>query len=292
MQREIEKIRKTLEKMEASGSGSEEEREYLKRYLEDDYDDPTSPSPEDGEAEGRRAMAEANALRTAFPLAFIAQFDLASLSQVPGFDPALPNDGRLYLFYDLLCLPASYDPVSRTSFRVVHDTSPVNTLVRTDLPEELAEIADVDGATLKPATAMPRKAATSMPIESLCAAGPRLRGWQKEKYDAWLMDEVGWPGEPESDRHQLGGWPRAIQQNMQSTAQLAANGIDAGSSAAYRGKKAKALLADAGAWRLIFQLGPDEGIGNLLPGSVNFLMREDDLAARRFDRAWAIYEQS
>ncbi|WP_252913365.1 DUF1963 domain-containing protein [Aliihoeflea aestuarii] len=30
----------------------------------------------------------------------------------------------------------------------------------------------------------------------------------------------------------------------------------------------------------------------MLPGSVNFLLRDEDLAARRFDRAWVIYEQS
>ncbi|MCO6392678.1 DUF1963 domain-containing protein [Aliihoeflea aestuarii] len=186
----------------------------------------------------------------------IAHFDLASLSRLAGFDPALPDEGRLYLFYDLLCLPASYDPASRPAFRVIHDTSPEDALVRADLPKQLAKIADARGAMLKPATLAMREAITSMLMESLATSEARMHGRHKEKYDTWLMDEVGWPGEPERDRHQVGGWPRAIQQGMQSTAQLAANGIDAGLSKAYRGKKAKALLADAGAWRLIFQLGP------------------------------------
>ncbi len=101
----------------------------------------------------------------------------------------------------------------------------------------------------------------------------------------------GWPGDGTEAKHQLGGWPRAIQPWMESMAQLASNGVDAGSSEAFSSPEGTRLLAEAGAWRLVFQLGPDEGIGNKLPGALNILVREEDLAARRFDRAWAVYEQ-
>jgi uncharacterized protein YwqG len=79
---------------------------------------------------------------------------------------------------------------------------------------------------------------------------------------------------------------------MAGTAALAANGVDAGMSDAWKSPEAQRLLEGAAEWRLLFQLGPDEPIGNGLPGALNILIRAEDMAARRFDRAWAVYEQS
>jgi uncharacterized protein YwqG len=78
---------------------------------------------------------------------------------------------------------------------------------------------------------------------------------------------------------------------MEDVAQLAANGIDAGSSESFKSPDAKRLLEDKAGWRLVFQLGPDGTIGNMLPGAINILLHEDDLAAGRFERAWAVYDK-
>lgn len=300
MQVRLRKLAKELEEdfkeelaaLEADESYSPEEKaRYRASIVGTGEDEDLAPPPELAIAVGRQAQAKAEAVLGDFPLAFTAQLDLATLSRAPGFDPAIPREGRLYLFYDLLALPASFDPASRIGFHVAYDQSPVESLVRTELPGRLAAISDIDGALLKAAGVTTRSAVTTLPAGRLAEHGLRLAGRQKDRYDEWLMDEVGWPGEPAADRHQLGGWPRSIQNSMHGTAQLAAHGIDAGTSNAWKGKKAKELLAGARGWRLLFQLGPDSCIGNRLPGGLNFLIREEDLAARRFDKAWVVYEQ-
>ncbi|WP_407352502.1 DUF1963 domain-containing protein [Luteimonas sp. R10] len=294
MERMREESRKKLAELETDDSYTDEEKQRYREMIEgEDFDLPPIPTREEAEAAGRYAAAKAEALTSDFPLAFVAQIDVTSFAGQAGFDPTLPRKGRLYLFYDLLGLPDSQDPASRTGFLVFHDETSAAKLVRTPLPPALAFLdAVVPEATLKPAAIKARSAATTTTLESLEGLGIRLRGRQLSSYDEWLLGEVGWPGEPEADRHQLGGWPRAVQSNMLAFAQFASNGIDPATMGDWKGKKAKAILADAGAWRLIFQLGPDEGVGNMLPGSVNFLLREEDLVARRFDRAWVVYEQS
>lgn len=242
-------------------------------------------SAEDCAAVAREARAKASAATSRFPLAFLGQFDLAVLSQADGFDPALPRSGRLYLFYDLLLLPPSYAPGSRIGLRVFHDTSAADTLIRADMPAQLEEIVDLAGVTLLPSRATVSAAFT-------VAAGDALSDEDQSDLQDWLSEVAGWPGTGHAGAHQLGGWPREIQSSMVGTAALASNGIDVGTSEAWQTPEVKRLLEDAGAWRLLFQLGSDERIGNMLPGALNVLLRDEDVAAAHFDRAWAVYEQS
>lgn len=257
-----------------------------------DFADALSPvfSVEECAAVAREAQAKADAARGPFPLAFLAQIDLATLPD--GGDPALPGDGRLYVFYDLFLLPPSYSPASGVGLRVFHDNTPVERLERAPLPAPLVALDDIPGTLLKPCRIDARPVQTVVPAFWYAADALGLTERDRSAYSDWLSRKPGWPGDGTVGAHQLGGWPRAIQASMEGMAQLAANGIDAGSGEAYQTLEGKRLLEDAGAWRLLFQLGPDEAIGNILPGALNVLLREEDLAARRFDRAWAVYEQS
>lgn len=239
----------------------------------------------------REALAKSAAAATHFPLAFLAQFDLAALALEEGFDPALPRTGRLYLFYDLLLLPPSYAPSSRIGLHVLHDASATEALVRTDIPAALAALTDLN-AMLMPARVRTSPAVTIAAPYGTAAPPFALSDEDLSMVQDWLSNVAGWPGDGAAGAHQLGGWPREIQSSMAGTAALAANGIDAGMSDAWKSPEARRLLEDAAAWRLLFQLGPDEPIGNGLPGALNILVRAEDLAAGRFDRAWAVYEQS
>jgi len=269
-----------------------ETREFMKSLSVGDEDLSFSYgfTPEQAAEVAREATAKADAVAGSFPLAFLAQIDLAALAGSPGFDASLPREGRLYLFYDLFILPPSYSPASKVGLRVIHDDSPAGELTRTDVPEPLAAIADFPGTTLKPAAVTTQPVVTAVPEYSAAAEALALPQEDASAYGSWLSDVPGWPGDAGS-AHQLGGWRRAIQATMEGTAQLAANGIDAGSGEAFQSPEGQRLLADEGAWRLVFQLGPDETIGNMLPGALNILVREEDLRAGRFDRAWAVYEQ-
>ncbi|MCR4265410.1 YwqG family protein [Nitratireductor sp. ZSWI3] len=260
--------------------------------VEVDFDpkDIERPGKDEIEAEALLWRARAEAVGKSFPLAFIGQFDLAALSTQAGFDASLPDTGRLLLFYDLWILPPSFDPRSSAGLRLIYDETPVSELVRAEPPEEFRAAADPRQFLLAPAAIAPRSVITTIPAGG---ASWRALGLGNEDdaglYHEWLYT-LGWPT-AESGNHQLGGWPRAIQGGMQSQSQLAANGVYAGTSEAYESAEARRLLEDAQDWRLVLQIGRDDVLGLDLPGAFYVLMRGEDLAERRFDRAWIVYEQ-
>jgi uncharacterized protein YwqG len=239
------------------------------------------------EAKQRRALGEAVA--KSFHLPFIAQVDLAALSSEPGFDKALPATGRLLFFYDMPALPASYEPRANAGWRLIYDETATSGLERKALPEELNAFPGL--GSMRSAALSPRAVVTTVPIgDASWDAIADISGDDTSLYSDWLFS-IGWPTAPEGGNHQLGGWPRAIQSGMQSMSQLASHGVDAGSGQAYGTEEGRRLLPGAKDWRLVLQIGTDEAIGYPFPGVLYVLMREDDLAARRFDKAWVVYEQ-
>jgi hypothetical protein len=53
---------------------------------------------------------------------------------------------------------------------------------------------------------------------------------------------------------------------------------------------AKELLKSAGDWQLVLQIGVDRHAGIPQPGAYYVIMRKEDIAARRFDRARVTYQ--
>ncbi|MGI2032422.1 DUF1963 domain-containing protein [Rhizobium panacihumi] len=224
-----------------------------------------------------------------FPLPFIAQVDLAALAGEAGFDKALPTTGRLLFFYDMPVLPASYEPRGKAGWKLIYDDTPVADLERKPLPKELADFPG--NASLKPATITPRSVVTTVPVgDSGWDTVGEISGDDTSIYSQWLFS-LGWPTAAEGGNHQLGGWPRAIQSGMQAMSQLASNGVYAGDGSAFQTEEGKRLMAAAKVWRLVLQIGTDEATGYPFPGALYVLMREEDLAARNFDKAWVVYEQ-
>ncbi|MGE7369112.1 DUF1963 domain-containing protein [Neorhizobium sp. NPDC001467] len=235
----------------------------------------------------QRLLAE-NVARP-FPLPFIAQVDLSSLSNQPGFDKALPATGRLLFFYDMPVLPASHEPRANAGWKLIHDDRPVTELERKPLPKALADFPGA--ASLKAAAVAPRPVVTTVPVgDAGWDAVGEIDGNDTALYSQWLFS-LGWPTADGGGNHQLGGWPRAIQAGMQATSQLAANGLDAGSGETFQTEAGKRLLSGAGQWHLVLQIGTDTATSYPFPGALYVLMREEDLAARNFDRAWVVYEQ-
>ncbi|MBA8902311.1 YwqG family protein [Phyllobacterium sp. P30BS-XVII] len=240
-------------------------------------------------ASATELRAKAMAVAKPFPLTFIAQLDLAALSAERGFDPVLPRTGRLLLFYDLPILPADFEPRARAGWQLIYDETPVSQLQRIAPPKELLDFPST--TQLRVATITPSSVVTTVPTGD--ASYEALQGITEADtslYHQWLFT-LGWPTDHQGRNHQLGGWSRAIQSGMQSRSQLAANGIDAGTGEAYQSKAAQQLLTDAKAWHLVLQIGTDNAIGYTLSGAINVLVREEDIVARRFDRAWIVYEQ-
>ena len=191
-------------------------------------------NPADIEAFAGVQLAISEAVRKPYPLTFIGQFDLAALSKETGFDPSLPDKGRLLLFYDLWILPASFEPRARAGLRLIHDETPAPDLVRTDLPREFGNVAGLRESRLRPAAIAPRSVVTTIPTGDASWKGLEpAEGDDANLYGEWLYT-LGWPTAQGGGNHQLGGWPRAIQGGMELQSQLAANGIDAGRAEAFR----------------------------------------------------------
>lgn len=266
-------------------------RREAERFLEASKKPNAWMTPEQGEAFSRICLARADAMGRPFPLTFFGQFDLAALSQVEGFDPLLPAEGRLLVFYDLWETPEGYVPEAAAGWQVIWDRTPVGSLARATIPEALAAIADDEWtAVFKPALVSATPVVTPIP--------PNDKGWNAfdlddqdayEIYQAWLS-EFGVPDEMDGDNHQLGGYPRTLQNGLQVRSQLAANGIDCGHSDVWDTPAAKALLPGARSWRLVLQIGVDRHAGMAGPGAYYVVMREDDMAARRFELARVVYQ--
>ncbi|CAM5776087.1 hypothetical protein LMIY3S_05350 [Labrys miyagiensis] len=254
-------------------------------------------TPEQARLFSRERDALADAVGVTFPLAFLAQLDLASLSQIQGFPSSLPAEGRLLLFFDYWECPPGFDPGSAAGFRLIWDRTPTGRLRRKSVPAAFAATARERWSSLfRPA------AVTAFPI--LTAIPPSDRNfdafprgleagtfWDEEsdegRYEEWLA-RFGTPDGKEGPNHRLGGWPIPLQNGMQAMAQLATRGIHCGAADAFRTAAARRLLDTAGDWRLVLQIGRDDAAGLFSSGCLYVLMREQDIRLRAFDRAWMI----
>lgn len=266
-------------------------RRDAERLLADSKKPKSWMTPEQGESFSQTHLAQADAIGRPFPLAFFGQFDLAGLSKVEGFEATLPREGRLLVFYDFWEQPEGFTPEASVGWRVIWDRTPAGDLERLAIPDALSAISDDEWRTVfRPATLSAVSVVTPIP--------PNDEGWDAfdladddllDPYQDWLSD-FGTPDADDGENHQLGGFPRTLQNGLQAESQLAANGVNCGRSEAWTTPEAQELLKDAGAWRLLLQIGVDPNAGMDGPGAYYVIIRDDDLAARRFERARVTYQ--
>jgi uncharacterized protein YwqG len=257
-------------------------------------------TPEHAREASREQSDLATAVTSAFPLAFLAQLDLASLSLTPGFPAALPHHGRLLLFCDYWAKPKSYDPHAATGLRLIWDKTPVEHLERKAEPAALAALAQERWSSrFKPAAVTARPVVTAIPpsdkgFDAFPHGVEASTFWDEDseevRYETWL-GRYGTPDGRDSANHQLGGWPRPLQNGMQAQAQLASHGIFCGAGEAFASAEARRLLRSADRWRLLLQIGRDDALGLLPSGTLYILMREHDMRIRAFDRAWMVFQK-
>jgi uncharacterized protein YwqG len=261
-------------------------RKEARRLLEDSRKPRSWMTAEQGERYSRALNVRADATQCEFPLAFLGQVNLAELADESGFDTAFPSEGRLLLFYDFQEMPEEYSPEASVGWRLVWDTTPVSELVRVPVPAALSSISDDEWSCVFRAARISMQTVVT-PIQ------PNDKSWdafsldddeELEIYQEWLS-EFGTPDMNGRDNHQFGGFPQTLQNGLQARAQLAANGLYCGSSEVWETDAAKQLLKSAGDWRLVLQIGVDRHAGIPQPSAYYVIMREQDIAARRFDRA-------
>jgi uncharacterized protein YwqG len=256
-------------------------------------------TPEQARLASHERADLADAVETPFPLAFMAQLDLASLSREPGFPSLLPDHGRLLFFCDYWERPPGFDPFTAAGFRLIWDRTPVEQLERKSAPSALAAIAHQKWNSLfKPMRVTPRSVFTAIPLGDrnfdAFPHGPDAPTiWDEDsdeiRYEEWLA-RFGTPDGKGGSNHRLGGWPTPLRPGMQATAKLATHGIYCGTGDAFRTAQARRLLRTAHRWHLLLQIGRDDAAGLLPTGCLYILMREQDMRSRTFDKAWMVYQ--
>ncbi len=235
--------------------------------------------------DNRRAAA---AIESPIPMAHVAQLDFAAIAEVDSTDLDLPATGRLLLFYDLMEQPWGFDPAQRGGFAVIYDDSPRETLVRHQPPP--SELGLPDWAASPPGRGLSFRSGLSM-ISRNIVGWERLpispAGWEVlHDLDMEHLDSPEWAC------HQLGGWPDAVQGEMQTECALVTAGHLAGDPDAFTDPTTAHIRQQASEWTLLLQLASDEKRFVMWgdSGLIYLWIRTDDLRARRFDRAHLILQ--
>lgn len=225
-------------------------------------------------------------------LSFLAQIRLADLRGLPGAED-LPDSGLLAFFYDAdartnydaegtWCWPVRH----RGGTRVIHFEGDPATFVRAEQPEAAqSERARVfhpyPVLRCERERMMPPLAS---PFYEALDDGPRDQAWCDK------FSRVAATGEDDQERpiHRLLGYISELQGDPYLEAQVYSSGLDFDGWES-DGARERALQREATQWRLLLQV--DSEPGDLLcqdGGYFYFLIRADDLAARRFDRVWGV----
>jgi uncharacterized protein YwqG len=246
------------------------------------------------------------------PLSFVAQINLAELPPIDGAEPQLPTHGMLWFFYDARFL--AFDAEEADGFHVVYSEAGPADLRRAEAralvdegpsevfdPVVLAPRAEI---SLPSAYADPERGLPTMDEDELetyheLVERRDLRGAEAH---ASTHDE-GLPTLP-PPVHRVLGWPHLIQNDSmeaESEASTRRGGVlgrlgDAVRSATVGGSRedeGRALeRAARDSWRLLLQVDSDEAAGMMWgdAGMLYFWIRDDDLAARRFERVWCVMQ--
>ncbi len=200
------------------------------------------------------------------PMALLAQLRLADVApHAP--EAGLPVTGWLYFFWAVDSEGWGYTPESADSFRVLFHDGPVEGLTR-----------------MEPPAGLPEWARQFEPCSLRFEPGVSLPGWQDLRYpkaldmeqnlEAWyeLWLRVTGLEPPGGTLHHLLGHAQLVQGDPRSRA------------AKHRG-------GQEGDWNLLLQLETDEVGPNWMwgdMGTVYWLIRDEDLKARKFEEAWLV----
>ena len=217
-------------------------------------------------------------------LAFICQIDLSSQPNVAAQE-GLPAEGLLLFFYDSEQSTWGFDPTDAGSFAVIYVSESAPVSGTTDWPSDIPEHARYRACSLvsEETVALP-------PWESVLVEDLRLDREQLNAYQDLLEAASG--DDAWASRGLLGGYPDQIQGDMMLECALVAAGLYCGDATAYQDARLPVFRQQAHSWWLLLQV-PSADPAGMMWGDVGCLyywIRDDDLAARRFDRCWMILQ--
>ena len=216
------------------------------------------------------------------PLSFLAQINLTDAAPLDDAGE-LPHSGMLYFFYDNSLedggTPWGFDPADRDGFKVYWYDGPCSGLESRPLPEELEEL---EGDTVFTEAALTFRQGQEIPEpESDLLQQCDIPEDEVDDFFSYL-DEGEEPGT------KLLGHSRCVQSGMELECEAVTRGAYLG-----RGRDGRPRSAElAKPWRLLFQLDSEDDADMMWGdcGMLYFWIRQEDLQARAFDRAWMILQ--
>ena len=253
------------------------------------------------------------------PLSFVAQINLAELPPVDGAETQLPTRGMLWFFYDARFL--AYDADDADGFRVVYSEAGPDDLRRAEVPEGPCTSGDADSFEVFDPVVLAPRAELSLPSpntdpdrglglpldpvedededESEAYYG-MVEHWDLRGAEAQVSTSADEPPTLPPPVHRVMGWPFLIQNdNMEAECEVstrhpgvlgrlgdAVRSATAGGSREDQGRAFERAARDS--WQLLLQVDSDDAAGMMWgdSGLLYFWIRDDDLAARRFERVW------
>lgn len=290
---------------------------------------PRPEAPADPEEIANRAHPDTAAeMRAHFaadmPFAFFAQIDLAEAARLGDIAAALPAEGRLLFFYDLATGP--WDTGTRTA-KVIWDRTPVEELQPTPIPDALQDAAarakaetarlaaeyklepDDESAgttyggppvayTLKTSYILPEPYALeikALPDIAAVARGESNAPDKVDIYDSYMaaLEEIDQGRDEAKPLHQLLGAPRPEQDDPRYDAVVVAEWGQQYISSEEWAARREEVFRKAEDWALLLQVYIADWMrAQFTEGTVYFVIRKEDLAARRFDRVVGVYQQT
>ena len=217
-----------------------------------------------------------------WPLAFIAQIDLATLPEIPGL--LLPRSGTLHFFYD--GEDGGYDPKNKDACRVLYSPQPLASLPLHPFPEDDLEYRFV-GVGLQPE-------AIEQTIPDLEDATMATLDLSIDERGAYFDLTIDWEESHPSVLHRMGGFPDCIQGDPKLGAQLVSHDLYCGDQTGWKIGKERGLFPGAAEWLLLLQVDSEEAAEMMWGdgGRLYYLIKKDDLAALRFDQTRLVLQCS
>ncbi len=221
------------------------------------------------------------------PLSFVAQIDFREMRGFGGDGLVLPKDGVLSFFYDVEEQPWGYDPSHASGWALSYAPDSARAI---DVESPSGAIP-FDPEPLVPSTQPTLPWPGDLALRSF-GPEPERASWLRE-YKTFV-ESFTLANAPElaigPGRQQIGGHPQWLDGDGRLTAELASRGMSAS-----RGRFGASELsrAEAGAleWQLLWQLEPhDDRFTWVELGTLYVLIRRADLAAKRFERAWVVFQ--
>jgi uncharacterized protein YwqG len=216
------------------------------------------------------------------PLGFVMQINLADAAKFP-FASSLPETGLLSFFYHAEQGTWGFDPKDKGSFIVVY-TENLTDLRRQNHPVNLPKDAVYKCCSLDMGAELSLPDYNSLPFQSL-----KLNKEDTDKY-LDVQEKFLQTAAP----HRLLGFPVQIQGDMTMECQFVTNGIYCGGPDGYKEGRAQGLDAGCGDWQLLLQIGSDDNADMMWGdvGSIYYWIKKLDLAERRFENSWLVFQCS